>query len=131
MAYPPWQRSGPDSARITRLCTAAVAACAFLALGAVKTARAEDPLEAVACQDWRAELSAIQGTVEVRRYQGAWIRFTSDALLCSGDSVRTHDFSRAVVRLRDDSVIRLDERATLTLSDDGAGSLIELIRGVI
>ncbi|MET0791537.1 MAG: TonB-dependent receptor [Polyangiaceae bacterium] len=131
MAYPPRQRTGLDNARITRLCTAAAAACALLALGATKTARAEDPLEAVACEDWRAELSAIQGIVEIRRTQGSWTRITGAGLLCSGDSVRTGDFSRAVVRLRDDSVIRLDARATLSLSDDGAGSLIELIRGVI
>ncbi len=136
MAHTPPQKTEPDSSRNTRLrpLRAAVAcSLALLAIGSIcVTAHAQPPPAAPACENWRAELSAIEGTVEVQRGEsGVWTRITQRDVLCFGDSVRADAFSRVVVRLRDQSVIRLDGQSTLTLHDDGIGSLIELIRGVI
>jgi tetratricopeptide (TPR) repeat protein len=137
MARSPPRKTEPDSSRTIRSRTAAVAACvtALVAFGvATRCAYAQTPSQPAACEDWRAELSAIEGTVEVQRGEnGAWNRVVSPDVLCLGDSVSAHAFSRVVIRMRDQSVIRLDEYSTLTIEepDDGIGSIIELIRGVI
>jgi tetratricopeptide (TPR) repeat protein len=134
MAHTPPQKTESDSSRNTRLrpLNAAVAcSLALLVFGLRLSAHAQPPAPP-ACENWRAELSAIEGTVEIQRGDtGTWTRVTERDVLCFGDSVRAQAFSRVVVRLRDQSVIRLAERSTLTLQDDGIGSLIELIRGVI
>jgi tetratricopeptide (TPR) repeat protein len=137
MARLPPHKTEPDSSRITRLRIAPVAArclAALLLVGEAPVVSHAQSAPATACADWGAELSAIEGTVQVQRGEnGAWSRVAHSDVLCFGDSVRAHAFSRVVVRMRDQSVIRLDEHSTLTLTrpDDGIGSLIELIRGVI
>ena len=54
-------------------------------------------------------------------------------VLCAGDSLRVQAFSRVIVRLRDNTtVMRLDQYSTLALEEEnGGGTLIDLIRGVI
>lgn len=105
---------------------------ALAALGLVISARAQPP--ARGCGDWHAELLAVEGTIEVQRSGGTeWMPAERGGLICLGDAVRTDGFSRATLRLPDDSLIRVDQRSTLTLDepDDGVGSLLKLLRGVI
>ena len=115
----------------SRRSRAASAATLFaLVLGAV----AQTSALARSCDEFHADLLAAEGVIEVRRVGAAeWIGLARGDVVCMGDSVRAQAFSRATLRLPDQSVIRLDQHSTLTLDepDDGAGSLVRLIRGVI
>jgi len=86
------------------------------------------------CDEHHAELVTAEGTIEVRRMGGGeWVALARGDWVCAGDSVRAQAFSRATVRLPDQTVLRLDQHSTLTLAepDDAPGFLIKLLRGVI
>jgi len=86
------------------------------------------------CAEWHADVVAIEGTIEVRRVDSTdWVDLARGDIVCTGDSIRAQGFSRATLRLPDQTVIRLDQHSTLTLDerDDGVGSLVRLLRGVI
>ncbi len=95
-------------------------------------ARAQPPERG--CGDWHAELLAAEGVIEVQRAGAAdWTPAERGAVICLGDALRAQAFSRAALRLPDESVIRVDQNSTLTLAepDDGVGALLKLLRGVI
>src|SRR5262245_27897282 len=105
---------------------------ALAAASLATTAPAQTP--ARTCDNWHAELVAVEGEIEVQRAGAAeWTPVERGAVLCLGDAVRAQGYSRATLRLPDQSVIRVDQHSTLTLAepDDGVGSLVKLIRGVI
>jgi tetratricopeptide (TPR) repeat protein len=137
MAQSPPHKTTPDhDSRIPRPRTAPAAACfvALLAAGAAGNASAQSAPLPLACDDWGAEVSAVQGTVEVQRAESdAWTRVAAHDVVCFGDSVRVQAFGWAIVRLRDQTVVRIDQYSTLTLNqpDADGGSLIDLIRGLI
>src|SRR5215471_17053527 len=113
-----------------RACAAHWTALFALALGiaAHTSALARD------CGEWHADLVAAEGTIEIRRVDATdWVGLARGDIVCMGDSIRAQAFSRATLRLPDQTVIRLDQYSTLTLDerDDGAGSLVKLLRGVI
>jgi len=93
------------------------------------------------CEDWIAKMVSLQGTVEVRRVatevQRAGVIQWEPALwgdtLCPGDMVRVGEQSRAAVVLRNEAVLRLDERTTVTFTgvDKEQTSLLDLILGAI
>ena len=85
------------------------------------------------CDEWSAEITAVEGKAEVQRNATAgWTALVTGERVCSGDSIRTLGASRATIRLPDRSTLRLDEQSTLILPEpEAGGSLIELIRGVI
>jgi len=122
-----YSRAAHPSRRTT---TAALVALAGMCLA--PTARAQ-PLPGD-CGEWHAELLAAEGVIEVQRFGAAeWTAVERGAVICRGDAVRAQGYSRATLRLPDDSVIRVDQNSTLTLAepDDGVGSLLKLLRGVI
>jgi tetratricopeptide (TPR) repeat protein len=86
------------------------------------------------CDDWHAVLVAAEGEIEVQRAGATdWMPIARDDLICLGDAVRVQGYSRATLQLPDQSLIRVDQHSTLTLADpdDGVGSLLKLLRGVI
>jgi Tfp pilus assembly protein PilF len=86
------------------------------------------------CEEWSVEITAVEGRVEARRNAATqWIAAASGERVCSGDSVRTLAASRATLTLPDLNTLRLDEQSMLVLTEpeSGAGSLVELLRGVI
>ncbi len=114
------QRSRPSPARL-----ALAIACLLPAAGA-EAARS--------CDEWSADLTAVEGVVEVRRSgQGEWRAAASGERVCTGDSVRSQAASRATLTLPDDSTIKLDEHSTLALPEppSGIGTLVDLFRGLI
>lgn len=125
----PKARPSPRKAT-PRLRAANVLALLVLAIASI----AETSLLARSCDEFHGDLLAAEGTVEVRRVGGAnWASLERGDIVCMGDSVRTDAFSRATLRLPDQSVIRLDQHSALTLEeqDDEVGPLLKLIRGVI
>jgi tetratricopeptide (TPR) repeat protein len=86
------------------------------------------------CDDWHAELLAAEGEIEVQRAGAAdWTPAARGTSICLGDAIRAQRYSRATLRLPDESLIRVDQNSTLTLAEpvDGVGSLLKLLRGVI
>ena len=96
---------------------------------AAPAARAAAP-----CSDWHAELTAVEGTVDVKRAaDSVWRNAPSGTSLCYGDAISVKASSRATLTLPDHSTLRLDENTTITLvePEQSGGSLIDLLRGVI
>jgi len=115
-------------AAVAPLCSFAISALAVLSLLA-PVAHA-----APACSDWNAELTVVEGAVDVKRDGDAiWRNAISGAALCYGDAIRVKASSRATLTLPDHSTLRLDENTTITLTapEQTGGSLIDLLRGVI
>jgi tetratricopeptide (TPR) repeat protein len=86
------------------------------------------------CAVAAARVVSIQGSIELR-HNGAqrWQAARSGAALCSGDSVRVGQRSRAALLLPNETTLRLDQGTTLTLSapDQAQASLLDLILGTI
>ena len=112
--------------------TLGATAVAILTLGSfvvVAPARAAAP-----CSDWHAELTAVEGAVEVKSAgDSVWHSARSGASLCYGDAISVKASSRAALTLPDHTTLRLDENTTITLvePEQSGGSLIDLLRGVI
>jgi tetratricopeptide (TPR) repeat protein len=86
------------------------------------------------CGDWRAELVAVEGTVEINRSgTQSWVAALRGEHLCVGDLIRVQAYSRAALRLPDDTVLRLDQNTTTRWAQpqNQDRSLLDVIRGVI
>jgi tetratricopeptide (TPR) repeat protein len=90
---------------------------------------------AVACESKVAQIVSIQGIVELRRAgQAIWQQATMDMTLCPGDMLRVRARSRAALRLSNESMLRLDQKTTITFpqaQDDEATSLLDLFTGAL
>jgi tetratricopeptide (TPR) repeat protein len=82
-----------------------------------------------------AQIVSVQGVIELRRAnESIWRPAVMNATLCPGDMVRARSRSRAALRLSNESMLRLDQRTTLTFphaEQDKATSLLDLIKGAI
>ena len=78
---------------------------------------------------------SVQGAVEVRRFKEEnWQPAKMNVDLCPGDTVRVRQRGRAALRLSNDSVVRLDQKTTLTLPAPEPGNktaLVELLTGAL
>lgn len=87
------------------------------------------------CSAKAALVVSVQGDVELRRAQTTlWEPAKLDTPLCAGDSLRVRNHSRAAIRLNNDSLMRLDQRSTITIpqtEDNRITSFIDLIEGAI
>ena len=91
------------------------------------------------CAPAIAKVVSIQGRVEVRRFatgraqEPAWQAAELDLALCAGDSVRTHEWSRAGLLLSNETTLRLDQRTTLTIAapNEDRASLLSLFAGAL
>jgi tetratricopeptide (TPR) repeat protein len=85
------------------------------------------------CEQWVAKVVSVQGTVEVQRAgETAWNPVSLNDTLCPGDTVRAQRRSRANLALVNESVLRLNQRTTLTLGEYNKkeeSSVVELIQG--
>ncbi len=84
------------------------------------------------CEKSVGRLVSQQGTVEVRGpEQAAWRAAQLNESFCHGDVIRTGARSRAALVLANETVVRLDQLTTLTLSgpDDPATSWLDLLTG--
>ncbi|HUL82451.1 MAG TPA: TonB-dependent receptor [Gammaproteobacteria bacterium] len=122
------QSSIPGARRRSHSANASALLALVLAAGTQTAALARD------CEEHRADLVIAEGTIEVRRVGGSeWVGLALGETVCPGDSVRALAFSRATLRLSDQTLLRVDQQSTLTLAepDDAAGFLVKLVRGVI
>jgi ferric-dicitrate binding protein FerR (iron transport regulator) len=85
--------------------------CAGLLLAGAGTAQAQT------CEKSVGRLVSLQGVVEARgAQQSAWQAARLHASFCPGDAIRTGARSRAALVLANETIVRLDQLTTLTLS---------------
>ena len=89
-------------------------------------------VDAGTCEEWVAKVVSVQGTVQARRAgETEWAPVRLDDTYCPGDMIRVQERSRAAVILPNETVLRLDQKTTITFSglEEGKTSLMELLIG--
>jgi len=76
----------------------------------------------------RGTVASISGTLVAVNSEGAQL-LQVGAEIAEGQEVRTGKESRAVVRLRDGSLVEMDERSSITLNERWRGKTVRLARG--
>ena len=80
------------------------------------TAPAIPPAAPKECADWIAKVVSSEGSVEARLPpETTWQTITLNQTLCPGSIMRTQTHSRAALLLRNNTVLRLNQKTTLTL----------------
>ncbi len=118
-----------------RRATRSVPVCRAAIIGLVGLWPLCDAQAARSCEEWSAEVSSVEGRVEIRRSTtSAWVTLAAGERVCTDDSVRVGSSSRATLVLPDGGgPLRLAENSILNLPEppSGVGSLVELLRGII
>lgn len=87
---------------------------------------------AASCTEWVAQIVSVQGTAQARR-EGElhWQPAELHALYCPGDTLRVLDNSRVAMVLRNQTVLRLDQKTTLTFpsGEKEPAFLLDLLSG--
>ena len=87
------------------------------------------------CQLEVARVVSMQGIIELRRAQDKiWQQASMDTTLCAGDMIRARTQSRAALRLSNDSMLRLNQKTSITfpaLQETKDTSLLDLFEGAI
>ena len=77
----------------------------------------------------------MQGMIEIRRAQeNVWQQAGMEAVLCAGDMIRARSQSRAALRLSNDSMLRLNQKTSITfpeIQQEKGFSLLDLFEGAI
>ncbi len=84
------------------------------------------------CTIIAAHIVSVEGIVELRRAgEQRWHRVERYQDLCQGDMVRVRSHSRASLRLSNDSILRLDQKTTITIVDppEEKSTLLDLLKG--
>ena len=86
------------------------------------------------CEQPVGKLVSIQGSAQIQHANtSSWQPIILDALLCPGDMLRTAANSRAAIVLANESVLRIDQKSTITFpqAQEEKLSVLELLRGVL
>jgi tetratricopeptide (TPR) repeat protein len=86
------------------------------------------------CEEWVAKVVSVQGSVQVRlKGQSEWNPVQLNDVFCPGDMVRVRTQSRSAIVLSNETIIRLDEKTTVTFSgiEKKETSLLDLLRGAV
>ncbi|MXS83728.1 TonB-dependent receptor [Nitrosomonas oligotropha] len=90
---------------------------------------------APACKSEVARVVSMQGTIEIRRAQeNIWQQAGMEVVLCAGDMIRARSHSRAALRLSNNSMLRLDQKTSITfpvVQEEKGASLLDLFEGAI
>ena len=90
---------------------------------------------ATPCKLQVAQIVSMQGIIELRRVQETvWQQVSMNTTLCAGDMIRARSQSRAALRLSNDSMLRLDQKTSITfpeLQEEKSTSLLDLFEGAI
>ncbi|HQW54269.1 MAG TPA: FecR family protein, partial [Acinetobacter sp.] len=95
----------------------------------------ENSYAATTCKLEVARIVSIQGIIELRRAQQTiWQSVSLNTTLCAGDMIRARSQSRAALRLNNESMLRLDQKTSVTfpeLQEEKSTSLLDLFEGAI
>ncbi|SFI68325.1 TonB-dependent receptor [Nitrosomonas sp. Nm34] len=84
------------------------------------------------CPVKAARIVSFEGIVELSRVgEQRWQRVESNEELCLGDMLRVRSHSRASIRLSNDSMLRLDQKTTITFAEpeDKKNTWLDLVKG--
>jgi tetratricopeptide (TPR) repeat protein len=84
------------------------------------------------CEKWAGKVVSAQGSVEVQRVGATeWEPAKLNETYCPGDVVRVGERSRADIALVNDSLLRLNEKTTITLGalKEERTSLVDMLKG--
>jgi hypothetical protein len=86
------------------------------------------------CEEWVAKIVSVQGSVQARRAgETEWVPVKLYNTYCPGDMIRVQERSRAAVILPNESILRLDQKTTITFMgvEKERTSLLDLLIGVV
>jgi tetratricopeptide (TPR) repeat protein len=86
------------------------------------------------CKEWVAKAVSVQGSVQVRLSgQAEWKPVQLNDVFCPGDMVRVREQGRSAMVLSNETIIRLNEKTTITFSgvEKKETSLLDLLRGAV
>ncbi len=86
------------------------------------------------CEEWVGKIVSVQGEVYARRAgETQWLPAKMNDTYCPGDMIQTQGQSRAAIVLRNETILRLDQRTTISFSglEKEQTSLIDLITGAV
>lgn len=90
---------------------------------------------AAQCKTEIANIVSIEGTIELRRARETlWQPVSMNMAVCAGDMIRARSHSRAALRLRNESMLRLDQRTSIIfpgLPEEKGAWLMDLLEGAI
>ncbi|NIS69605.1 MAG: TonB-dependent receptor, partial [Proteobacteria bacterium] len=86
------------------------------------------------CEEWVAKVVSVQGSVQARRVgETEWVPVKLNDTYCPGDMIRVQERSRAAVVLANESILRLDQKTTITFIgiEKERTSLLDLLIGAV
>ena len=70
------------------------------------------------CEAWVARMVSVQGSVQARRAgETRWQPVRLHDTYCPGDIIQVQEWSRAAIVLRNEAVLRLDQKTTITFAE--------------
>ena len=84
------------------------------------------------CEQWAAKIVSVQGAVQARKAgETVWIQVRINQSFCPGDIIRVLKNSRAAISLSNDTLIRVDQNTTISITgfEKEKTFFLDLIRG--
>ncbi|NOR05083.1 MAG: tetratricopeptide repeat protein [Deltaproteobacteria bacterium] len=86
------------------------------------------------CEEWVGKIVSVQGEVYARRAgETKWLPAKMNDTYCPGDMIRTQGRSRAAIVLRNETILRLDQKTTISFSglEEEQTSILDLVTGAV
>ena len=86
------------------------------------------------CEEWAGKIVSVQGEVYARRAgETQWLPVKMNDTYCPGDMIRTQGRSRAAIILRNETILRLDQKTTISFSklEKEQPSMLDLVTGAV
>ena len=86
------------------------------------------------CEEWVGKIVSVQGEVYARRAgETQWLPAKMNDTYCPGDMIQTQRQSRAAIVLRNETILRLDQKTTISFSklEKEQTSILDLVTGAV
>ncbi|MEA1991086.1 MAG: FecR domain-containing protein [Thermodesulfobacteriota bacterium] len=86
------------------------------------------------CEEWAGKIVSVQGEVYARRAgETQWLPAKMNDTYCPGDMIQTQGQSRAAIVLRNETILRLDQKTTISFSklEKEQPSMLDLVTGAV
>ncbi|MEA1868323.1 MAG: FecR domain-containing protein, partial [Thermodesulfobacteriota bacterium] len=86
------------------------------------------------CEEWTGKIVSVQGEVYARRAgETQWLPAKMNDTYCPGDMIQTQGQSRAAIVLRNETILRLDQKTTISFSklEKEQPSMLDLVTGAV
>jgi tetratricopeptide (TPR) repeat protein len=86
------------------------------------------------CEQWVAQVVSVQGSVQARRVgETEWTPVKLNDTYCPGDMIRVGERGRVAVILRNENILRLDQKTTITFAglEKEQTFLLDLLTGAV